>query len=100
MDCEKGQQAIRKAIQEVTEYATQHDEKGERLPSTLDPEEVKSYWKDYERVPEDEQQSRFDEVIRTHVFMLLKYFGDFGRMAGSKFFHECQSSQEQSEKML
>ena len=35
MDNEAGRQAIKEALLEVTEYATQHDEKGERLPLTL-----------------------------------------------------------------
>ena len=89
MNSVEGRQAIRDALQQVTEYATQHDEKGERLPSTLNENEVKPYWKN-DKIPSDEQQKRFDELIRSHVFMLLKYFGDFGRMAVSKFFHQCE----------
>ena len=44
MNSDEGKQAIRDALQQVTEYATQHDEKGEPLSSTLNENEVKPYW--------------------------------------------------------
>ena len=66
----------------VTQYATEHDEKGERMPLTLDPDQVKPYWA-------SAVEGKFDETIRPHVFMLLKYFGDFKQMSVSEYFHNC-----------
>ena len=38
---------IKDALLEVTKYATEHDEKGERLPLTLNKDEVKTYWEQW-----------------------------------------------------
>ena len=53
------------------------------MPLTLNPNEVKTYW---EQATADGVLADFDETVHPHVFMLLKYFGDFGQMCSSTFY--------------
>ena len=74
---------IKDAMYKVTAYATNHDEKGLGMPLDLDKVEVPAYWEG------QRDNDNFDEIIRPHVFMLLKYFGDFGQMVASQYFNAC-----------
>ena len=59
------------------------------MPLTLNPEQVKTYW---EHAKDKGFLPNFDETIRSHVFMLLKYFGDFKQMAVSEYFHQSKDT--------